>query len=288
MNGVDVLSTLFLVLNAALGAARGTRRGFIDLCSVVFGILGGLLFYPIGQWLFGRFIGLPDLIAGPMGFALAVAGVVLTISILGRRFAEAEQGLSWPSHVGGAVFGLVLGMIGLVALLPLAGMRWLKPQTIMTSPIGSRFIAAMPLLYEAVERLGLDVPKVVMVPDDFEDEINNDSPRIPRFRPINFTALDHSTCIKCGGDVRFVGYFFKEGMGIYPFPKFVCSQCGRTSDGCQTYEGFHKMYDECPVKLAQDGGKLDCGVWSNGEMVIPTGPCPVCGRVLVPKSAYAE
>ena len=285
MNGVDVFSIVFLALNGALGAVRGTRQGFVDLCSIVFGILGGLLFYPIGQWVFGRFIGFPEIIAGPIGLLLAVAGTVILISFLGRRLVQAEQEVSWPSRGGGATFGLLLGVIGLAALLPLAGMRWVKPETILASPIGSRFIGVTPMLYEAVERLGLDVPKVVMVPRNFEDEIGNDSPRRPRFRPINFTALDHSTCVKCDGDVRFLGYMHKDG--IYPFPKFACSQCGRTSDGCQTYEGFHKMYEECPVKLAQEGGKLDCGVWTNGDWVVPKGPCAVCGRVNLSASSRA-
>jgi hypothetical protein len=286
MNGVDILCLVFLGANAALGAVRGMRRGIVDFCSIVFGLLGGLLFYPVGQWLFGRFIGFPDIVAGPAGFVLGIAVTVLGVGLVARRFVKREEKPSWLSRTVGGLLGLGLGAIGLGALLPIAGLRWVAADDIRASPIGSRFVAVTPWLYETVERLGLDVPKVAMVPDTFEGELSTDTPRRPRFRPINFTALDHSTCIKCGADVRFKGYKHKDG--IYPFPKFECSKCGRTSDGCQTYEGFHKMYEDCPVRLAQDGGTLDCGVWTNDDWVTPHGPCPTCGRVLIPRPAEAR
>ncbi|MCM8764718.1 MAG: hypothetical protein NC830_05115, partial [Candidatus Omnitrophica bacterium] len=88
-----------------------------------------------------------------------------------------------------------------------------------------------------------------------------------------FTKFEGYTCINCGGKVKFEGYFSKYGAGIVP--KFVCEKCGRVSDGCQTYEGYHKLYNACPVELARQGVKFDCGSWLNRTWITPTGPCPI-------------
>ena len=84
----------------------------------------------------------------------------------------------------------------------------------------------------------------------------------------------------CRAATRFEGYQFSRGTLMSP--KFKCPQCDRTSDGCQTFEGFHAIYDACPAELAREGLQFDCGVWTNGWWTVPQGPCPVCGQEFVP------
>jgi len=76
--------------------------------------------------------------------------------------------------------------------------------------------------------------------------------------------------------MRFLGY--KRVRGSRIAPKFRCARCGRTTDGCQSFQGMHAIYNECPVEIARRDIKLNCGVWTNRDWVYPLGPCPVDGR----------
>lgn len=97
-----------------------------------------------------------------------------------------------------------------------------------------------------------------------------------QFLRVNFSRLNGVTCINCRTPVEFLGYRFSRGTMISP--EYRCPKCGRTSDGCQTFEGFHIIYGKCPVDLANQGVEFDCGVWTNGWWTLPHGKCPVCGK----------
>jgi hypothetical protein len=309
MNGIDLVIIVVLIVAAASGARRGFYSSLLDLACVFGGILIGLVGYPLGVWLFRRVLGLGDLLAGPLGFALMVVIGVVAIAYLGRLFAakpplggdEEDVPLSKASRFAGAVLGMALAVIGLSAFLVLAGMgaaaRQVQPEwhgvpeqsatdaaeeasdQVSRSRLAQPLIALVPIGLQTVELTGLKLPRVTMVPRSFDDaEYERGLRRVPTFRPINFTKLDGGTCIKCGAAVDFVGYVRKGGS--FPFPKFKCPKCGRTSDGCQLFEGFHAMYHACPYDVADRGGTLDCGVWTNNDPVVPQGKCPVCGRTL--------
>ncbi len=89
-------------------------------------------------------------------------------------------------------------------------------------------------------------------------------------------ALEGVICYNCGGNVRYKGIrkHIVGGQEVYS-PYFVCESCGRHSDSCQTYEGYHKLYGECPAVLARQGYRFDCGMWPNGNFVKPIGTCPI-------------
>lgn len=300
MNGVDAVIIIVMLLAATGGAKRGAYYGLLDVACLVGGLLVGVLTYPLGHWLLRRALGLPDLLSGPLGFALMVVVAAAAIWFLGRSLAAREEQPSRTSRVVGGLAGLVLATIGLGAFLVLMGTasagRQVKPEwqgvpgqvveelpeapegPISQSRLAQPLLEVVPLSLRAIELMGVKVPRVVMVPPDFERELNLGVQRVPVFRPINFSSIDGAKCIKCAGEVAFVGY--KRKGGSFPFPKFECTDCGRTSDGCQAFEGFHEMYHACPFQVANKGGRLDCGVWTNGDWVVPQGQCPVCHRVL--------
>lgn len=292
MNGIDVLVILLLAICAWSGARRGWRWSLLDLACLVVGVVFGIYTFPLAVVLLRKVLALPLLIAGPVGFllmALLGSGIVWfagTRLLSGRSSqangdsASAPGGLAWrfANRCGGAAISLVMGCIGVGAFLMLIGMGASSREQIQRSALGRCFRAAMPPALGAAEHLGVDLPRVVMVPRELTRAFEFSPIRVPRFVPINFTKLNGSTCIKCRGKAAFLGYKWKDLST--PSPKFRCTVCGRTSDGCQTFEGFHKMYADCPFTLADQGALLDCGVWTNGDGVVPLGVCPVCGRRL--------
>lgn len=95
-----------------------------------------------------------------------------------------------------------------------------------------------------------------------------------------FEESDGWTCVCCGGPVEFLGF------GHQPQPRrplFACRQCGRRSDGCQTFEGHHLLYGVCAL---EDGNTSRCGYWQ-GEWARARGVCPVCGAVRLVGPAMA-
>jgi hypothetical protein len=138
-----------------------------------------------------------------------------------------------------------------------------------------RIIALVPEMHVGMESLGLPLPKLVQLPTDYRDELQGINQGL-QFLRLNASSLDGAMCIHCRSRVEFEGYHFSRGTLMSP--RYRCPQCGRTSDGCQTFEGFHTIYGGCPVPLAEEGLKFDCGVWTNGWWTVPHGPCPVCGK----------
>jgi len=121
------------------------------------------------------------------------------------------------------------------------------------------------------------LPKLVTLPFAYGGEFDYGHPAV-RFLRYNFAKLDGATCIKCRGPVEFKGFLLRSGGAMMPL--IVCTTCGRKSDGCQTFEGFHALYQACPVDYAVKGQRFDCGNWTNFEWVSPDGECPIDKKVL--------
>ena len=144
-------------------------------------------------------------------------------------------------------------------------------QSFMAQPIMDTVV----MVYKTLAAdLSLDLPMLKIHPEELGAYFSSVSTNSD-YQHVNFRLLDESTCFVCGGEVDFLGYL-DNGNGSVS-PKFICTSCGRTSDGCQTYEGYHVMYEKCPVALGNQGYRFDCGVWSNNSYHRPGGPCTVCG-----------
>jgi hypothetical protein len=86
----------------------------------------------------------------------------------------------------------------------------------------------------------------------------------------HFEEAGEWTCVVCGGKVTFRSFGHEPQPRV---PLFECEQCGRRSDGCQTFEGHHLLYRYCPL---DDGVSMRCGYWQC-EWQRARGACPVCG-----------
>ncbi len=282
MNQAD----LFVLAVVGASAFSGSRRGLIvsagDIIALVLGLLLGSVAYPAPAAVLRWSLRVPEASAGALGFiVVSVSVVALAVwgfSALSRRFEL--SGL--PSRIGGAAFGSAYGVVLAAVLLLASGLMVGLSEPVSESALGSRITAVVPRLHEGMESLGLPLPKLARFPSQYKEEVEGGGTEL-RFVRINFSRLHGATCLHCRSPVIFEGYRFSRGTLMSP--RFRCPQCGRTSDGCQTFEGFHTIYGECPAALAQEGLQFDCGVWTNGWWTVPHGTCPVCGKEYRPPEA---
>lgn len=215
-------------------------------------------------------------------YPLSIAGYILVFFLFVFLLSELPYQLAKPffRKGGGIASKLLGGFLGLFLFFFLASALSLLLPPGEHASLAKLAEKAMPRLLILLEKLHLDPPKLVYHPSTFEGEWSKEGlweGRVEyRFERLAFSQLDGATCIACGGKVKFLGYFRKDKNPLVP--KFQCTKCGRTSDGCQTFEGFHKIYHICPIEEALKGTQLDCGTWTNGIWVVPKGKCPVCGK----------
>ncbi|MFB3880748.1 MAG: hypothetical protein ACE149_05765 [Armatimonadota bacterium] len=88
------------------------------------------------------------------------------------------------------------------------------------------------------------------------------------------------TCVTCGGRVEFRGFGHEPKPRV---PLFSCAECGRRSDGCQTFEAHHLLYGGCAL---DDDIPMRCGHWLCA-WARPRGACPVCGAVRTARRSEA-
>jgi len=285
MNQVDFLILVVVGVCALSGARRGIISSAGDIISLLLGLVLGAIAYPLAaapvRWVSGA----SPAVAGALGFVflsvLVVAGASWGFSVLSSRFEIGKQ----ASRAGGAGFGAAFGLFFAAILVMASALLPGSAEPVSKSRLASSIAALVPRLHENLESVGIPLPKLVQLPTDYRDELQGIN-QGRQFLRINFTRMDGAMCINCRSAVDFQGYQFSRGTLMSP--KFRCPECGRTSDGCQTFEGFHEIYGSCPTILAAEGLQFDCGVWTNGWWTVPYGPCPVCGKEFLPESAVTH
>jgi uncharacterized membrane protein required for colicin V production len=279
MNQVDFLILVVVAASAISGSRRGLISSAGDIISLLLGLVLGSVSYFVAaapvRWLTGA----SDAIANALGFVLIsvtmVAAASWGFSILSSRYDISKR----ANRAGGAAFGGAFGIFFAATLVLASGLLPGLAEPVGRSRLASGITALVPRLHENLESIGLPLPKLVQLPTDYRDELRGVN-QGRQFLKINFTRLDGSTCINCRSSVDFDGYQFSRGALMSP--RFTCPDCYRTSDGCQTFEGFHQIYGTCPTTLAGEGLQFDCGVWTNGWWTVPHGTCPVCRKEFRP------
>ena len=268
MNFIDLIILIVLAITIYTEARRGFLLILIDILRVIIGLVIGSLGYLVGARLFHNL---------QLGLFLFMFLAISTVIIIPRIFKFApSQNESVLSRIISGTLGFVigvficLGVILIIATIP--SLRDDVDQSMLAQPI----LAIVPAIHYEADVLNLRMPSMGSTALKFDDEGNPIFQRFVLKERVNFLRLDNSTCVECNTKVNFKGYKRRGGLLVSPF--FVCPNCGRTSDGCQTFEGFHKIYGHCPVEIVEKSGPIDCGVWTNNRPVYPKGKCPVCGK----------
>lgn len=122
MNWLDIIILVALVVPTFIGLKRGLINSALSLAGLIIGvILAGNFYQPLSRLL--TFIPNEDA-ANIVAFILILVVVMVIAAVLARllKFAARTAMLGWVDHVGGAVFGFLLGAILWGAILA----TWVK------------------------------------------------------------------------------------------------------------------------------------------------------------------
>ncbi len=122
MNWLDIVILVAIAIATFLGLRMGLIKAALSLAGLIIGVvLAGHYYTPLSQ----RLAFIPgEGIAKVVAFAIILIGVMIIAAVLARLLTWAAKVimLGWVNHLGGAVFGLVLGVIFCSALLAM----WVK------------------------------------------------------------------------------------------------------------------------------------------------------------------
>jgi len=121
MNWLDIVILVVVAVAIVTGLRIGMIKAALSLVGLIVGvILDGRFYATLAE----RLTFIPqDGVADAVAFAIILIGVMIIASILATllRWAASAVMLGWVNHLGGAVFGFVLGAILCGALLTLWG-----------------------------------------------------------------------------------------------------------------------------------------------------------------------
>jgi len=266
---IDGLILLFIGLGVYAEVRRGFFLALTDIVRAALGIILGFAAFTLLHRISGSYT------AGFIAFGIAaLIGIFGVRALLYLLRLDPEWGRTPAGRIGGGIIGLLLGCFIATVLVPVIGRGGWGQEAVSRSTLARPFLQTTPAFFYVADALNLDLPMLNARAIRFEDEGQAEPAAL--VERINYSRLNGSTCIECRAAVLFDGYFRRVGASVSP--KFTCPQCGRTSDGCQTFEGFHKMYGRCPVDVSEALGPIDCGVWPNDRPVYPNGVCPIDGK----------
>ena len=269
MGWLDLAVLIVLAFYAFTGYRRGLVGQLFGLAGIIIALVMAFTFFGQVGSILNAVLPIGSELCNILGFVLIVAAVNGLFALIASRWRAATKSttLSLIDSVAGAVFGGVKALLTMVVIvvilvsLPIPALR----QTIEDAPVASRILQTAPLFYLLQERsLPPNVPRLLITSQGVQ------------LKRINFADLDGAMCISCRHKVKYDGFRRK---GLISYPHFTCTnpKCGLASDCCLTFQGYHRIYGQCPLRKADRGEIIGCAVWPNPAIVTPKGPCPVCG-----------
>lgn len=117
MNWIDIVIIIFLIISVISGMVQGLIRAVLSIIGLIVGIiLAGKYYGQLGNTLtFIHNSNAADIVAFII-ILLAVMAIAALIAFLFRSIIRAIM-LGWIDRIGGAVLGLLLGMLSISAVL---------------------------------------------------------------------------------------------------------------------------------------------------------------------------
>jgi membrane protein required for colicin V production len=117
VNWIDIVIAIYLILSVIGGAMQGLIRSVLSLLGMIIGVVLAANFYEKLATIFGFIHN--QTVANVISFVLIVGAVVIIAAIVGSALRSVIKAihLGWVDGLGGAVFGLAMGVISAGALL---------------------------------------------------------------------------------------------------------------------------------------------------------------------------
>ena len=150
MNCIDVVIIVILAVAGFFGLRTGVIKAILSLAGIIIGvILAGQYYAPLSEQL--TFI---PIAAGAKiaAFAIILVGTMAVAAIIARllKWAASAVMLGWVNHLGGALFGLVMGAFFASAIMALLakflGIERIISESILAGMLLDRFPMILTLL----------------------------------------------------------------------------------------------------------------------------------------------
>ena len=155
MNWLDIVIIVAIAIPTFIGFKTGLIKAVLSLVGLIIGVILAVHYYvPLSYQL--TFI--PDEnVAKIAAFAIILIGVMVIASVLARllKWLVSIVMLGWVNHLGGAVFGLLLGAIFCSVLLAIWVMFLGVEGTIAESTLAPILLDRFPLV-------------LALLPDEFD------------------------------------------------------------------------------------------------------------------------
>jgi membrane protein required for colicin V production len=155
MNWLDIVIIVAITVPTVIGLRIGMIKAALSLAGLIVGVIvAGRYYLPLSQRL--SFISSPS-VAEIAAFIIILIGIMIIAAVLAQllKWTASVIMLGWVNHLGGAVFGLVLGAILCGALLAI----WVKflgvTEAITESNLASILVDFFPLV-------------LALLPDEFD------------------------------------------------------------------------------------------------------------------------
>jgi len=122
MNWLDIVIIVAIVVPTLIGLRIGMIKAALSLAGLIVGVIvAGRYYLPLSEQL--SFIS-QESVAKIAAFIIILVGILIIAGVLARllKWTASVMMLGWVNHLGGAVFGLLLGAIFCGALLAI----WVK------------------------------------------------------------------------------------------------------------------------------------------------------------------
>ena len=157
MNWLDIVILVAVAIATFIGLRIGIIKAALSLAGIIVGVvLAGRFYTSLAE----RLTFIPqENIAQAAAFAIILIGVMVIAAVIASllKWAASVVMLGWVNHLGGAVFGLVLGAILCGALLTIwvnfLGMPEIIKESNLAVILHDRFPAVLALLPDEFEAI---------------------------------------------------------------------------------------------------------------------------------------
>jgi membrane protein required for colicin V production len=159
MNWIDIIFLILLVVSTIVGLKQGLIKAVLSLIGIIAGVFLASNFYEPLANVFGFFNN--EDVANIVAFILILVVVIIIASLLAKLLDSVIKAimLGWVNSIGGAVFGFLMGVITLSAILAV----WVK--FFGTDMLAESFVAG--LLLDKLPLVLALLPKEFDVVRDF-------------------------------------------------------------------------------------------------------------------------